>query len=155
MKYLLLTVAAAAALALGFQSSPALAASDCVLAQGSGQTQLNPGNGRIEGWFSFVIGGVPMNVFSSTEILAEEQRGAVSFLTTSHQLTLPDGTVVTTLDNARLVPTREPGVFHAVSNLDVVSGASGFLVGRGSIDFTGLPTATWPLATGRLCGLGL
>jgi hypothetical protein len=152
MKYLLLTVAAAAALALGFQS-PALAASDCVLVQGSGQTQLNPVNGRFEGTLNLVVGGVPMAVFSSTGIVAQEQRGAVSFLTTSHRLTLPGGTVITTIDNARLVASPEPGVFRAVSNLDVVSGASGFLFGRGTLDFTGLPIATWPLITGRLCGL--
>lgn len=154
MKYLLLTIAAAAAVALGLQS-PAHAAADCVLVQGSGQTQLNPDNGRFEGTLNLVVGGVPMEVFSSTEIVAQEQRGAVLFLTTSHQLTFPDGTVITTLDNARLVPTRQPGVFHAVSNLDIVSGGSGFLFGRGTIDFTGLPTATWPLLTGRLCRLAL
>jgi hypothetical protein len=152
MKYLLLTVAAAVAVALGFQS-PAHAASDCVLVQGSGQTQLNLENGRFEGTLNLVVGGVPMEVFSSTGTLAQEQRGAVSFFTTSHRFTLPDGTVITTLDNARLVASPEPGVFRAVSNLDVVSGASGFLVARGTIDFTGLPTATWPLLAGRLCGL--
>jgi hypothetical protein len=60
---------------------------------------------------------------------------------------------MTTLDNARLVPSPTPGVSHAVSNVGVVSGGSGFMVGVGSIDFRSGITATWRHIHGQVCGL--
>jgi hypothetical protein len=150
MRRLVVMVAMAVSVALPLESQ-ALAGRDCELAQGSGQSQFDPVTGTFQGEFSFVVGGVPVSVSSSTEIVAEEFRGAIWFVTTSHRLTFPDDTALTTLDKARLVPTPEPGVFRAVSNLDVISGGSGFLVGVGTIDFSGLPTATWRLFTGQLC----
>ena len=121
----------------------------------SGQTQLNFATGRIEGMLTGTLGGDPISIFSSTQILGQEQRGAVSFITTSHAFTVVggehDGEQLTTLDNARLVPTPTPGVFRAVSNLDVVSGGSGFLVAVGTLDFRGGITATWNRIHGQIC----
>lgn len=123
----------------------------------SGQTQLNFATGRIEGVLSGTADGEPISIFSSTAILGQEQRGAVSFLTTSHAFTVLNGehagAQLTTLDNARLVATPTAGVSHAVSNVDIVSGGSGFLVGNGKIDFRGGITATWNHINGQLCGL--
>jgi hypothetical protein len=123
----------------------------------SGQTQLNFVTGKIEGVLTGTADGDPISIFSRTAILAQEERGAVSFLTTSHTFTIVggehDGVQLTTLDNARLVPTPTAGVSHAVSNVDIVSGGSGFLVANGSIDFRAGITATWKHIHGQVCGL--
>jgi hypothetical protein len=123
----------------------------------SGQTQLNLANGRIEGVLTGTADGEPISIFSSTTILAQEQRGAVSFLTTSHAFTILNGehagAQLTTLDNARLVATPTEGVSHAVSNVEIVSGGSGFQVANGKIDFRGGITATWKQIHGQVCGL--
>jgi hypothetical protein len=149
-----LVVAAAAALS----AAPAsLASPSCKPISVSGQTQLNFANGRIEGMLTGTLGRDPISISSSTAILAQEQRGAVTFITTTHAFTVVggehDGEQLTTLDNARLVPTPTAGVFRAVSNLDIVFGGSGFLVGVGMIDFRGGITATWDRIHGQVCGL--
>src|ERR687891_475509 len=91
-------------------SAPATSGADpgCEQISFSGQTQLNLANGRIEGVLTGTAEGEPISIFSSTAILGQEQRGAVSFLTTSHVFTVLNGqhagVQLTTLDNARLVP---------------------------------------------------
>jgi hypothetical protein len=140
-------------------SSPPTSVADpgCERISLSGQTQLNFANGRIEGVLSGTADGEPISIFSSTAILGQEERGAVSFLTTSHTFTVLNGehagALLTTLDNARLVATPTEGVSHAVSNVDIVSGGSGFLAGVGSIDFRTGITATWRNIKGQVCGL--
>jgi hypothetical protein len=149
----LVVIAVAAALGALASGSPALGSSDCVSARGSATTVLNPGNGRLEGWATFTIGGVTQQVFASTAILESDERGKVLFAVTSHEFTLESGHKVVTIDNARLVPTTEAGLYRLISRLEVVSGGSGFLVlGPGTLDLRRLPTATWE-TTGRLCGL--
>src|SRR5918996_2155854 len=146
MRKLIAAVVIAATAALS-AAPVSVASPNCDRISLSGQTQLNFATGRIEGMLTGTLGGDPISIFSSTQILGQEQRGAVSFITTSHAFTVVggehDGEQLTTLDNARLVPTPTPGVFRAVSNLDVVSGGSGFLVAVGTLDFRGGITATW------------
>jgi hypothetical protein len=140
-------------------SAPATSVADpgCERISLSGQTQLNFANGLIEGVLTGTADGDPISILSSTTILGQEQRGAVSFLTTSHVFTVLSGehagAQLTTLDNARLVPTPTAGVSHAVSNVDIVSGGSGFMVANGKIDFRGGITATWKHINGQVCGL--
>jgi hypothetical protein len=121
------------------------------MVKASGATVLNPATGAFEGMATFTIGGVEHTVRASAIVLASEQRGAVTFLTTSHTFTFADGRVLRTIDDARLAPTPEPGLFRLVSNIEIVQGGSGFLAGPGgTIDFRGLPSAQLE-ATGRIC----
>ena len=156
MRQLIATLVIAAAAALA--ATPAsLAGGSCEPIALAGQTQLNFGNGRIEGMLTGTLAREPISIFSSTAIVAQEQRGAVSFLTTSHTFTVVggahDGEQMTTLDHARLVPLPTAGVFRAVSNVDIVSGGSGFVTAIGTIDFRGGITATWTQMHGQVCGL--
>ena len=147
----MLSLLAVAALAAAAAPTPA-AAGDCIRISLAGQTALNPATGAIEGVFTGTADGQPTSVASATTILGQEERGAVLFLTTSHLLTLPDGTQLRTLDNARLVQTPIAGVYHTVSRLEIVDGGSGFLVGVGTLDFRGGISATWKEVHGQVCG---
>ena len=146
-----------AVLAAAPTSAAAGSRSGCETVHLTGQTQLNFANGRIEGMLTGTAGGDPISIFSSTAILEEKQRGSATFLKTTHAFTVVggehDGAQMTTLDNAVLVPSRTEGVSNAVSHVNIVSGASGFLVAVGSIDFRTGITATWKLIVGRVCGL--
>lgn len=148
---LLLSFAAVAAVAAATTAPAGATTNGCAPVALSGTTTLNVATGTVEGTFTGTIGHQPAVVHSVTTILGGEQRGAVMFLATTHTLTL-GAAQLRTSDNARLVPTPTPGVFHAVSRLEVVSGGTGFVVGVGEIDFRSGITATWKQIHGRICG---
>ena len=152
------------AVVAAFSAPAALADADddrgqsrCVNVTFTGQTQLNFANGRIEGTLTGRAGRNPISIFSSTAILEQTVRGSATFIKTTHDFTVVggehDGKQMTTLDNAVAVETSTPGVSHIVSHVRIVEGASGFLIGVGSLDFRGGITATWRHIVGRICGL--
>jgi hypothetical protein len=157
MRKLIAPVLIVAAVAGLSAPTTAVAGSRCETVHLTGQTQLNFANGRIEGTLTGTAGRKPFSILSSTAILEEKQRGSATFLKTTHEFTVVggehDGKKMTTLDNAVLVPSRTEGVSNAASHVNIVSGASGFFVGVGSIDFRTGIVATWKLIVGRVCGL--
>jgi FlaG/FlaF family flagellin (archaellin) len=157
MRKLIAPVLIAVVAVLSAAPSSVAGGSGCETVFLTGQTQLNLANGRIEGTLTGTSGREALSIFSSTAILEENQRGSATFLKTTHDFTVVggehDGKKMTTLDNAVLVSSQTPGVVNAVSHVNIVEGASGFLVGVGSIDFRTGVTATWRLIVGRVCGL--
>jgi hypothetical protein len=102
-----------------------------------------------------IVGGpVTYNaVHSVTNILAPLSQAGYSGVlstTTSHTISLPTGTI-TTLDNARLIPTKEPGVYRLVTHLVLTSGATGVLHLHGTVNLATL-TADGTFV-GTICGL--
>jgi hypothetical protein len=70
--------------------------------------------------------------------------------TTSHEITLPSGTI-TTIDNAHLIPTGAPGVYRLVSHLVITGGATGQLQLQGTVNFATLSAEG--TVVGTVCGL--
>jgi hypothetical protein len=146
---LLVVVTAAAVAAL---APPEAVASGCERLSLTGQSSLNPANGKVEGMFEGTLGGRPVAIHSSTTIVGQQQLGTALLLSTAHTFTLPDGSKVGTVDRALLLPTATPGVYHAFSRLEVVSGGSGWILGLGTIDLRQGVDANWRWVEGRICG---
>lgn len=110
-------------------SSPALAATCQQYRAISHDAAASPA-GPFVGTGDITIGKTTYNdVYSVTNILAPLRPAGdsgVLFTTTSHTISLPTGTI-TTLDDARLIPTQEPGVYRLVTHLVITDGATGEL----------------------------
>jgi hypothetical protein len=87
--------------------------------------------GPFIGTADFTIGGVSYpGVPEVTGVLAPlvpAGSSGVLFTTTSHAFAIPGYGTVTTLDDARLIPTEEPGVYRLITHAVIVGGATGEL----------------------------
>jgi hypothetical protein len=85
-----------------------------------------------------------VNVYS----VVENEEG-VQHVSASHIFTFGDGSTITTVDTEVAEPTDTPGLYTLNGNLDAASGtgvydgASGHLTAHGTMDFRGLPTASF------------
>lgn len=134
-------------------ASPALAAT-CQLYSATSHDAATSPAGPFVGTGDITIGKVTYTgVESVTNILAPltpAGDSGVLFTTTSHTISLPTGTI-TTLDHARLIPTREPGMYRLVTHLVITDGATGELHLQGTVNLANL-TAEGTFV-GTICGM--
>ena len=137
MRSLLATCAASVAVvALVSPSSTAAAAGTCKPIRAETET-FATGPATFAGTATGTLGGEPFSgAVTTTVTSAPEPAGAsgVLFATTSHEIALPAGTI-TTSDVARLVPTKEIGVYRLITHATVVEGATGQLALNGTVNF--------------------
>jgi hypothetical protein len=131
-------------------ASPAAAAT-CHPISGEGQT-FATGPTTFAGTIAGALGGDPFSssvVTTVTSVPHPAGASGVLFATTSHTIALPTGTV-TTIDSARLIPTRQPGLYRIVTHATVVGGGSGQMVLNGTVDLVG--GSTQFQIHGAVCG---
>lgn len=137
MRRVLATCAASAAVvALVAPSSTAAAAGTCKSIRAETET-FATGPARFAGTATGTLGREPFSgAVATTVTSAPEPAGAsgVLFATTSHEISLPGGTI-TTSDVARLVPTQEIGVYRLITHATVVEGGTGQLALNGIVNF--------------------
>jgi hypothetical protein len=134
-------------------ASPALAAT-CQPYSGTGHDTASAPAGPYVGAQDITVGHTAYsNVPAVTSVLAPlspEGSSGVLTTTTSHEITLPSGTI-TTIDNAHLIPTGAPGVYRLVSHLVITGGATGQLQLQGTVNFATLSAEG--TVVGTVCGL--
>jgi hypothetical protein len=124
-------LAAATAFALVAAGAGGASAGACQPVSATASDAAASPAGPFVGTADFVIGGVEYpGVPEVTNVLAPlvpAGNSGVLATTTSHTLTIPGIGTVTTLDNARLVPTQEPGIYRLSTHAMLVGGATGEL----------------------------
>jgi hypothetical protein len=124
-------VAAAAVALVAAEAAGASSAGVCQPFSATASDAASSPAGPFIGTADFVIGGVAYpGVPEVTNVLAPlvpaGDSGVLS-TTTSHTLTIPGIGTVTTLDDARLIPTQLPGIYRLSTHAVLVSGATGEL----------------------------
>ena len=134
-------------------TSPALA-STCQPYYATGHDTATSLAGPFVGVEDVSIGGTTYsNVPAVTSIVAPltaEGASGVLTTTTSHAISLPSGTIVTT-DDAQLIPSGTPGVYKLVAHMVITGGATGQLELQATANFATL-TAGGTIV-GTVCGL--
>jgi hypothetical protein len=153
--FALTTISAVLALVASAPAAPL--SGQCQPFTATAHTEATSQAGPFAGTADVVVGGtsysgVPV-VTSVLAPLTEAGGSGVYFTSTSHSIALPGAGAITTIDDARLIATQDPGVFRLVSHLRVTSGASGQLHLQGQVSFATLPFTADAMITGAVCGL--
>jgi hypothetical protein len=139
-----------AALGLSF-ATPALAASDCVIVNGSGSVVFDPTVGGFVGPVDLDGDGLADATSTAFVFSLVPTDDGTLHAVTSHEIVLTGGATFTTIDRAVLSPSDTPGLYRLNSDLEIESGASGTLKLHGDIHLI----EGWAEARvhGRICGL--
>jgi hypothetical protein len=146
----LVPVMAYSAGARGEAAADTAAEMDCRIVVGRAATRLDPATGTFVGAAHLRLDGVLRRVPVETRVLRQSVRDGVIYAVTSHSLQFRTGTV-TTVDQARLIPLRAPGVYRLLTLAHIREGGRGFLVLHATVEFVGTPTAKARVVGGQLC----